>query len=770
MSVTATNAFSGPFLGTGAQTAFPYTFKALTANEVGVLVDGVEQGSSYTVTLGTNGNGGTITFDTAPASGVEILPFSQPSFEQNISFTNAGAFLPESHDEANDRSALRDIYIKGQLERTPKVPIGQTASPLPSPADSAGMYLAYGAGGAFVASSGTGADAGLRTDLAANTGGSLVGYRVALPGAVTRSVSDGLSLIIQAEDFGALPDGSDSGAAIQAGIDALAAAGGGVLTFASGATYDTSADILHKTGVYLLGNGTTIRTSSVETQLIDVAVSDCGAVGITFENASNNAGSTLFNIYGSGFTFEDVNFIKVPSAGGYIGYIRQGSSFGRFRNFTWAGSNGIFIAGHDHEFDGFSGESAFFDDALVIKSPISQTYNINIANGTVRNHSAAISIGSEVGNGGANDPAFAYYTRGITISNVRAYDCTTFAFLKGGGVEGNDYRDGEISGVTFTNCHMFGVRGSAFAYLLAARGNIVRDVLVDNCYANYRCLVASPNAFIKAYAYDYTGGSRAASIDRIKVRGSAFHDAAAGAAAGDGTFPVNNFVDVEIITGSGGIVPTIGRIEIIDTDMDGSSEAAIVTTNNIAGPIKIKGGLLSNYAVNPSSSLLNGAFSNASRISVRDIELTPAAGAQTGPSNGAPGSLGEIVGDREEIQLGDLAAGATIHRAFVAPRDCWIRRIYFLNSANIAVDAGNFITVTADNKDTGTNLVSEASSSGFNYSAAANTLVSLAANQFVVAAAYLSRGKALAITVSSTGTATLAGGLLVIEFVPYGPA
>ncbi len=126
MTITSTLTSSGPYTGNGATTAFAFTFDAATG-DVAVLVDGsVISPSTYTVTLNAGGNGGTVTFDTAPDSGAEIIPYLDPSFTQNISFTNAGAFLPESHDEANDRAARRDIYLKGEVERSFRVPVGKS--------------------------------------------------------------------------------------------------------------------------------------------------------------------------------------------------------------------------------------------------------------------------------------------------------------------------------------------------------------------------------------------------------------------------------------------------------------------------------------------------------------------------------------------------------------------------------------------------------------------------------------------------------------------
>jgi hypothetical protein len=116
MTISATNATSGPFVPNDVTTAFPFTFAVGSASELRVLLDGTVVSSSlYTVTLNSPSaaihEGGTVTFTVAP-TGAELLIESNPDFDQDIAFTNSGPFLAESHDEANDRAAIRDIYLR----------------------------------------------------------------------------------------------------------------------------------------------------------------------------------------------------------------------------------------------------------------------------------------------------------------------------------------------------------------------------------------------------------------------------------------------------------------------------------------------------------------------------------------------------------------------------------------------------------------------------------------------------------------------------------
>ena len=190
MTVAVTAAISGPFAGNGATTAFPFTFKAMTTAEVAVYVDGaLASTADYTVTINSSSDGGTVTFGTAPANGTEIFVVSAPSFAQEVAFRNGGPFLETSHDTANDRAAIRDLLLKRRIDGSIRTPVTEALDELPPASERTGQYLAFDASLSAnpVASAGTGADLGLRTDLAANTGFQLIQYKPALAGSYARS-------------------------------------------------------------------------------------------------------------------------------------------------------------------------------------------------------------------------------------------------------------------------------------------------------------------------------------------------------------------------------------------------------------------------------------------------------------------------------------------------------------------------------------------------------------------------------------------------------
>ena len=153
MSLSATNAYSGPFTPNGATTAFPFTFKAMATTELQVVrissagATTTLSSSLYTVSL-LVGDGGTVTFTAAPAAGDPLYVVSNPAFAQQIDFANQGAFLPATVNQVNDRASTRDIYLNARLSRASLVPLGEAGLSLPSVATRASQLFAFDAGGA----------------------------------------------------------------------------------------------------------------------------------------------------------------------------------------------------------------------------------------------------------------------------------------------------------------------------------------------------------------------------------------------------------------------------------------------------------------------------------------------------------------------------------------------------------------------------------------------------------------------------------------------
>lgn len=127
MAVSTTDTYSGPYVANGVTVEFPFTFKAVAPADVGVFirdaggVDTLVEDAAYNVTLAAQG--GTVVMVTAPAAG-DVYIFSEPSFLQPVSFASGQPFLPSVVNEVNDRDVARALWLRDQVERAPRIPIG----------------------------------------------------------------------------------------------------------------------------------------------------------------------------------------------------------------------------------------------------------------------------------------------------------------------------------------------------------------------------------------------------------------------------------------------------------------------------------------------------------------------------------------------------------------------------------------------------------------------------------------------------------------------
>lgn len=154
-----------------------------------------------------------------------------------------------------DRAVMTAIDTLADVGRAILVPPGEAGVELPALPGRAGRLLGFDADGALALLLGTGADGALRGDLAGLIGAALVGYG-------GRSVADKLGEFVSVKDRrfagGAKGDGvTDDTAAIQAALDALAGTGKQLL-FPDG-RYRTTATLLARTGVSLIGFGSNYR-------------------------------------------------------------------------------------------------------------------------------------------------------------------------------------------------------------------------------------------------------------------------------------------------------------------------------------------------------------------------------------------------------------------------------------------------------------------------------------------------------------------------------
>lgn len=357
MTVSATHTFNGPYLGNGATTEFPFTFSAADADEVTVYVDGVETAAGFTVALTAGSEGGTVTFSVAPAADAEIVIASNPDFSQTTSFEDAGAFLPSSHDRALDRAARRDIYLRGQVNRALKAPLGETPGELPTAAERAGKFFTWNADGNPSTSTGAGADAALRTDLAASTGGALVGVVSGKSGGVARSITAKASDTVSLKDFGAAGAGADETTAVSTALDAARSGDfrmrvpEGVYSVTSGYTNDQAHSTVRIAGEGRKGvfgqatpSGTVLELDSASADSFFYTATEqynyLDVDGVVCTTAQAVTDRKFFKLNGVGpVRFDDVEFDTVdkPISVEIGGYIQSAS----FRNLSFYDSGTI---------------------------------------------------------------------------------------------------------------------------------------------------------------------------------------------------------------------------------------------------------------------------------------------------------------------------------------------------------------------------------------------------------------------------------------------
>ncbi len=205
--------------GDGATDTYAFTFPIKATTELQVYIgdaegddDALTLGVDFTATISSNGQG-TITLTAGDlADETPIVIKRGIPYTQEVDPTASGAYSPRNAATALDRLAMQIIRLKGDVDRCIKLPHleagGDSATKLPSVADRAGNTLIFDVSGNVRAGDPVGTGSG--------SGGSL-----------------GTS--VKASPYLAEGDGStDDTDAIQACIDAVYAAGGGVVYFPAG--------------------------------------------------------------------------------------------------------------------------------------------------------------------------------------------------------------------------------------------------------------------------------------------------------------------------------------------------------------------------------------------------------------------------------------------------------------------------------------------------------------------------------------------------------
>lgn len=259
MAVTTTN-IQNVAVGTGAVTAFPFTFRYTAASQivvyrtVGVADPVIVSTFDYSITPGTGYLGGTVTFTTAPALDDVITIERVMPLTQTTTITNQDGFFPTVVTDALDRLTMADQQINADVTALDASVDARILAAINEPLGPSNSYLAP------------------------------------FTGAVARTETAKLSDTVSVKDFGAVGDGitNDAAAII------LAVASGRRVLFPAG-IYLISFPLTFtsKTDFALEGDGasvTTIKLGAGSFASSPVTFTTCArfsVTGITFDQSKN---------------------------------------------------------------------------------------------------------------------------------------------------------------------------------------------------------------------------------------------------------------------------------------------------------------------------------------------------------------------------------------------------------------------------------------------------------------------------------------------------
>jgi hypothetical protein len=136
MTIPNTARKAGPLLGTGSQTAWPFTFKVFAEADVAVSVTDaagavtvLTLGTDYTVTLNSNQDtspGGTINYPVSGAAlpvGSAIAIIGDLDYDQALDLPSGGNFSPTALENQLDRATMQIQQLKELSDRSAKMSV-----------------------------------------------------------------------------------------------------------------------------------------------------------------------------------------------------------------------------------------------------------------------------------------------------------------------------------------------------------------------------------------------------------------------------------------------------------------------------------------------------------------------------------------------------------------------------------------------------------------------------------------------------------------------
>jgi len=263
MTVTAAST-RNQYVGNGVAVNFAYGFKILQASDLRVTVNGVVV-SNYSVSGVRSETGGTVTFTVAPAAGASIMIRRAMAYVRATDYQFTGELPADTLNDDQDSPVMMIQQLNDQVARAIVAPDSDAAPQLtlPEAALRANRVLAFDSSGNAIglvgvdASSASALSIDLSSSNTASKGAGQVGFNASLAytgGTVGRRLID-IANLTGVSVAGALFDNvTDDRAALQSAIDAVAAAGGGVLCLPRG-TAKCSGHLTVPLNVSIRGHG-----------------------------------------------------------------------------------------------------------------------------------------------------------------------------------------------------------------------------------------------------------------------------------------------------------------------------------------------------------------------------------------------------------------------------------------------------------------------------------------------------------------------------------
>ena len=293
------------YTASGSQTIFVYPFPIFASEDMAVYLSGAKQISGFDIAGAGATSGGTVTFDSAPASGVIVTLARELPIERMTDYLEGGDFSAQSINNELDYLVAtvqqvgreNSVMLKYSDYETP----GETV--LPDRAVRANKALGFDGDGDPVAVS-------LEGSMAAPD------FTPTGTGAATRTSHDKFSDLISVKDFGAVGDGlSDDTTAIQ---NALSAHDAVLIPYG---TFLITATIALGAGQSLigLGQGSVIACQDNSFNAVEITANNS-----TIQNLRIEGGDAGIKLYGEDGECTQNSITDVQIIGADIGILLDG--------------------------------------------------------------------------------------------------------------------------------------------------------------------------------------------------------------------------------------------------------------------------------------------------------------------------------------------------------------------------------------------------------------------------------------------------------------